>query len=135
VALALLVTAAEVQAKAGGVDFTGKDVAWWSMLFEQVIAHTADTADQNTPLETWFGKTPVGLARAKQAQLAAAAHVASMADDTPAGTGSQASVSIGRISVGNTMAKNNAPYDDYWNMTQYGTEYLTLRNSACTWMF
>ncbi len=70
----------------------------------------------------------------RQLQLAIGLHYASLQMDTPAGTGSLSNKSIDSFSVSNTMAKNNAPFDDWLNMTHYGTRYLELvrRNDYAT---
>jgi len=74
-------------------------------------------ADSSTPFDS--GLQSIRLV--KQLQLHIALHVAVLALDNPAGTGSLSSVSIDSFSVGNTMAKNNSPFNDWLNMTQYGS--------------
>ena len=59
-------------------------------------------------------------------------HIIALNTDTSAGTGSLSSQSIDSFSQTNTMAKNNSPFDDWLNMTQYGTTFLTIKNMHST---
>jgi len=62
----------------------------------------------------------------RQLQLAIGLHCSVLLFDTPAGTGSLSGKNIDSYSVSYTMAKNNAPFNDWLNMTQYGTRFLEL---------
>lgn len=62
----------------------------------------------------------------RQLQIAIGLHYAVLQSDTSAGTGSLSGKSIDSFSVSYTMAKNNAPFNDWMNMTQYGTRFLEL---------
>lgn len=64
----------------------------------------------------------------RQLQTAIGCHYAVLQSDTPAGTGSMSGKSIESFSVSYTMAKNNAPFNDWLNMTQYGTRFLNIIN-------
>jgi hypothetical protein len=78
---------------------------------------------------------PIHLCR--QLQLTAGLHIASLSTDTAAGTGSVSNETIDSFSRSNTMAKNNAEADDWWNMTHFGTNHLTIRkfsNFRSHWM-
>lgn len=59
-------------------------------------------------------------------QIALGLHILSRTGDTAAGTGSIANQTIDSFSQSNTMAKNNAPFDDARNMTQYGTDFYNI---------
>ena len=62
----------------------------------------------------------------RQLHIKAGLHIAVSNSDTSAGTGSVSSQTIDSFSQSNTMAKNNAKEDDWWNMTQFGTAYLNI---------
>jgi hypothetical protein len=59
-----------------------------------------------------------------------AAHMASMADNPPAGEGTRSSESIGSVSTGVTLAVNNPKPTQNLLSTVYGREFYLIRESV-----
>ena len=123
--LPLLITFVDIERRAKFLapDFAEMDSDQKDSVLQFVHDFLLLERDTGTP-----GDSLYGIRHLKQLQTALGAWYASFTIDTPAGTGSQASVEIDSFVVKNTMAKNNAVAKDLMNANQYGTEAYHLMN-------
>jgi len=128
--LPLLITWDDILSRAYGIreDFEDFEQSDKDAVLQWVHDELYVDADKNTKVKfpdgvkrATPGSSQYALTEIRRLQINLGAWAAAFSVDNPAGTGSLASVSIESFSTTNTMAKNNAPFDDLKNANQFGT--------------